>query len=204
MAPNISSELTFGIGIGERKMRTSLNKFPFLALAVAVCLLGCSSRNETSSARVSYVTQYTAIEFTFPAGWYKNPKEHPYDLQCFSPLHRMNTGVFAFKKDDVPVDLTPVDIFWQQINDLRSKRQHFEEFVPIQKYEHVDKTVTSITFLGDIGSSRYCYRFSLIEFKEDNTKFAVVLQVVTPEDWDQSEPVLNEITNSAKSLLDDN
>ncbi len=126
----------------------------FVALAAAVCLLGCSGRNDTSSARVSFVTKYAPIEFTFPAGWYENSEEHPYDLQCFSPFHRMNTGVFAFKKVDVATDSTPIDILWQQIDDLRSKRKHFEEFETIQKHEHGDKTVTSITYLGDKGVTK--------------------------------------------------
>lgn len=203
MSPNISSQLTIGIGIGESDMRAYVNKVAFVALAVGVCLLGCRGQNDISAAPVSFVSKYAPIKFTFPAGWYENPEEHPFDLQCFSRSQRMSTGVYAFKKVDLAVDSSPIDILWLQIDDLKSKRKHFEEFEAIQKHEDGDKTVTSVTYLGDKGSSRNCYRFSLIEFKEDESQFAVVLQVAIPGDWDQSEPILKEITKSAQSLDDD-
>jgi len=155
-----------------------------------VVAFGCGGQSDRRAARVSFATKYAPIAFTFPAGWHENPQENPYDLQCFSPSERMNTGVFAFKKVDIAADSTPIDIFWEQIKDLKSKRKHFQEFEPIQTHELADKTVTSITFIGDKDSSRNCYRFSLIQFKADDSRFAVVLQVAIPGEWNTSKSVL--------------
>ena len=168
------------------------------ALAITIALVGCTGRNEASSARVSFVTEYAPMEFSFPAGWYATPEDNPYDLQCFSQFQRMNTGVFAFKKGDIAADAAPIDTFWAQIEDLKSKRRNFKEFEAIQTLEHDDKTVTSIAYIGDKDASRNCYRFSLIEFAADDNRFAVVLQVAVPGEWERRKPILEEITRSAK------
>jgi len=183
-------------------MRNYVNAVALTASAIVMTLLGCTGRNGESSARVSFVTEYAPIEFSFPNGWYVNPEDNPYDLQCFSQFQRMNTGVFAYKTLDIASDSTPIDIFWEQVNDLKSKRRNFEELEAIQKREREDKTVTSITYVGDKDSSRNCYRFSLIEFRSDDTRFAVVLQVAIPGEWEKSKPVLEEITQSARPLSD--
>ncbi|MGH9908979.1 MAG: hypothetical protein ACRD8U_25755, partial [Pyrinomonadaceae bacterium] len=77
----------------------------------------------------------------------------------------------------------------------------FEELEALQTLNYDDKTVTSITYLGE-NSSRYCYRFSLIEFKADNSSFAVVLQVAFPDEWEKSKPILGEIIRTARPLPD--
>ena len=192
---------SLGIEDGDG-MRTSITKVVFAALALTACLPGCGGSKNASTARVTYVTKYAAVEFTFPPGWYEDKDEHDYDLRTISPSESMNTGVFAYMRVDIAADATPTDIFWKQINDMKSKTAHFEEFKAIQKIEGVDKTITSIVYKGDEGLGRYCYRFSLIEFKEDASKFAVAIQVATPGRWVESEPVLNEIMNSAKALPD--
>lgn len=115
----------------------------------------------------------------------------------------MNTGVFVFKSIDLAADSEPIDTFWKQVNDVKSKRDRFEELEALQTLNYDDKTVTSITYLGEKDSSRYCYRFSLIEFKADNSKFAVVLQVALPGEWEKSKPILQEIVRSARLLPDD-
>ena len=111
-----------------------------------------------------------------------------------------NTGVFSYSRTDVAADAAPAGMLWNQINDFKSKRGNFKEFKAIQKSEHDDKTITSIVYQGDKDLLRYCYRFSLIEFKADDSKFAVVIQVTLPEKWNQSEPVLSEITNTARAV----
>lgn len=170
------------------------------ASAMVIVLLSCARMDE--SPRVSFITKYTPIEFSFPVGWHANQDDHPYDLQCSSSSKNMNTGVFAFKRIDIAADSNPIDTFWKQVNDLKSKRRNFEELEALQTLNYDDKTVTSITYLGEKDSSRYCYRFSLIEFKKDNSKFAVVVQVALPGEWEKSKPVLVEITRSARPLPD--
>lgn len=172
-------------------------------------LLGCTKPEDRPSeggkpdaARLRFVTKSAPIEFSFPAGWYVNPKNNPFDLQCYDPSNRMNTGVFAFKKVELASDSTPTDIFWQQVNDIRSKRKNFQEKEALQKQEDDDKTVTSVTYLGDKDATRNCYRFSLIEFKRDSSRFAVILQIALVGDWEKTKPILEEICQSARPLSD--
>jgi hypothetical protein len=181
-------------------LRNSINTVTVAVLAIAAALLGCNARTEDSSKRVAFVTKYAPIEFSFPAGWSQNQKENPYDLQCIAPSQRMNTGVFAYKKVDLAADSKPIDNLWTHVNDIKSKRKNFKELEAIQKYEHGDTTITSISYTGEKDSSRNCYRFSLVEFKADPSKFAVLIQVALPEEWNQSKPFLDEITKSAKPL----
>lgn len=195
-------------------MRNVTRAVAVAASAIVMALLGCDGRNQNSSTRnsadgkeggsnrVSFITKRAPIEFLFPAGWHVNPEDNPFDLQCLSRFEEMNTGVFVFKKVDLALDSTPTDIFWTQVNDMKSKRRNFEELEALQKHEYEDKTVTSITYLGDKDSSRNCYTFSLIEFRADNSRFAVVLQVSLPGDWKTSKPVLESITRSARPVPD--
>jgi hypothetical protein len=168
------------------------------ALAIVMALLGCDGRNQNRS----FITKRAPIEFSFPAGWHVNPEDHPFDLQCLSRFEEMNTGVFVFQKADLALDSTPTGIFWTQINDMKSKRRNVEELEPLQKHEYEDKTVTTITYLGDKDSSRNCYTFSLIEFRTDNSRFVVVFQVSIPGDWKKSKPILESITRSARPVPD--
>jgi hypothetical protein len=181
-------------------MRKPLHYAPAATSLIALALLGCTGKPEGSAARVSVVTRQTPIEFSFPPGWYENSQDHPFDLQCFAPFERMNTGVFAYQKIDLAADSTPLDVFWEQVNDLKSKRRNVRELEPLQKQELADKTITFVAFLGDKDSSRNAYRYSLIEFKGDDSRFAVALQVALPSDWKDSKPVLEEIIQSARPL----
>jgi hypothetical protein len=149
-------------------MRNSNFLVAITVSAIFIVLLSCA-RIDRGSARVSFVTKYASIEFSFPPGWQENRDDHPYDLQCSSSSKNMNTGVFVFKRIDLATDSKPIDTFWKQVNDLKSKRGSFEELEALQTLNYDDKTVTSITYLGEKDSSQYCYRFSLIEFKADDS-----------------------------------
>lgn len=178
--------------------RRSSNAIRISAVLGVILVGGCDDRNHTSSARVSFVTEVVPIEFSFPAAWYENTNEHPYDLQCLSRDERLNTGVFVFPKADLAAGTTPLDIFWEQVNDLKGKRKNFEELESLQTHEYADKTITSISYSGEKDLSRNCYVFSLIEFKGDKDTFAVVIQVALPSEWEQSKSTLNEIIQSAQ------
>ena len=169
------------------------------ALILCVSLSACAINDKTPSF-VSFTTEYAPIEFQFPSGWFKNKEEHPYDLQCFSRFEEMNTGVFVFKRIDLAADATPLDIFWIQVEDIKSKRKNFKEFESLQIHEYGDKILTTATFLGDKDSKRFCYKYTLIEFKADDSLFAVVLQVAIPGQWEKSRPILERITQSARTL----
>lgn len=172
----------------------------FLIASIFIVGLPACAVTDKGSSFVSFNTEYAPIEFQFPSGWYENKEDNPYDLQCFSRFQEMNTGVFVFKKIDIASDSTPLDIFWTQVDDIKTKRNNFEVFESIQSYEYDDKTLTTATYIGDKASKRFCYKFTLIEFKADDSKFAVVLQVAIPGQWEKSKPILEKIMQSARSL----
>lgn len=186
------------------------------ASAVLLILPGCAGCNHNNSASnsdngkvtgtksMSLVTNYAPIEFAFPAGWHVNPEDHPFDLQVLSRRQEMNTGVFVFKKEDVALDSTPTHIFWRQVEDMKSKRKNFIEQEAVRREEYEDKTITSVTYAGEKDLSRDYYTFSLVEFRGNDSVFAVVLQVSKPGDWAASKPILESIARSAKLVPERN
>jgi hypothetical protein len=146
------------------------------------------------------VTKDTPVEFTFPAGWRLNSEEHPFDLQCLSSSEDMNTGVFVYRREDVSLDSKLTDFFQTRVDDLKSKRRNVEDLDALQRREFDDKTVTSVSFLGDKDHARHCYTFSLIEFRQENSPFAIVLQVSMPGDRKTSVSLLGSIVRSARLL----
>ncbi|AFY38222.1 hypothetical protein Lepto7376_1905 [[Leptolyngbya] sp. PCC 7376] len=138
----------------------------------------------------------SAVNVDFPKGWYENPDEYPYDLQYFSKNQRMNTGVFLYDTGDFAAEIDADAILALQIEDLESKRDNFEEIQAVTKTELDDKTVTTAVFSGEKDSSRFYYKFAVIEFIENPDQLAVTLQVAIPSEWDKSKPVLEAITES--------
>lgn len=185
-------------------MTSLLRTLALAASAIVFVFLGCGGGKVGGNAgvlkRVPMVTKLTPIEFTFPAGWYANPKVNPYDLQCMSPSEEANTGVFAFRMVDLEENATPQSIFQEQIEDLRSKRRNFVELEKVQKQEYADKSVTTVTYRGEKDSSENYYRFALLEFKGDTSRFAIALQVAVPSAWSTNKPVLEQIVQSARLL----
>jgi len=180
----------------------SLSITPILAgSAVIIALLGCTDQNNqngTISRPVAFVTDHAPIEFTFPAGWREDAKQHPYDLQCIAPSQRLNTGIFAYTRDEFPSGKTPTEVFHEQIEDIGSRREDFVELEPTKTSKRAGKTITSIAYSGKRDSSQNHYRFSLIEFDADENTFAVVLQVSVPREWEQAKPILQKIAQSAR------
>lgn len=169
---------------------------PILSLLL---LLGFSLPGPSQAAPVTFKTSYGSMAFTFPQGWFANPEDHPYDLQCLSRDERMNTGVFVFLKTDLAETTTPRDIYLRQIEDMRSKRGGFKLLEAEQRLEQGRRSFTSVVYAGEKNLSRYFYRFTLIEFLDDPDQFAVALQVALPGDWAKSKPVLEAITLSAQA-----
>lgn len=184
-------------------MHKSFGILTMAALALAVALCGCGVQDGKTS-QVSFVSKRAPIAFKFPSGWHKNKENNPYDLQCFSRSQDMTTGVFVFKRINIAADSTPHDIFQKQVDDIKSKRKNFEVFEEPEKHEDDTRIITTVTHIADKGSSRFCYKFSLIEFIADDSKFAVVIQVAFPGDWEKSKPILESITHSAKPLSEGN
>ena len=110
----------------------------------------------------------------------------------------MNTGVFLYKSEDLSKQSTPQRIFERQIDDLKSKRKNFTIIEPKQTETLGDKRITTAVYSGERNVSRYYYKFTLIEFTENREQFLVALQVAIPSEWSQSQPILEEITRSAR------
>lgn len=174
-----------------------------VVLGLFLMLVGHAAQ-ATDRSKVVFVTKYSPLELSFPPGWHLNKEPNPYDLHCFSKDEDMVTGVFVFKKEDLASTSTPVDIFDRQIEDLRSKRRNFKLREPLSRNEKGGSLFTSVTYVGEKGFSSNYYRFTLIEFKSDASRFAVVIQVGLPGDWKNAKPILEEITNSARPIKDGN
>ena len=184
----------------EKRIPNSTVVGGLLLIAVAN-LSGCIRPvPPAGSGKVSFTSDYSPVQFEFPGGWYLNDKEHPFDLQVFSAAQEMNTGVFVYKAADIGADAKPIDVFHDQLADMESKRRNFEVVEPEISYEHSGKRFTTATFAGDKDDSRYYYRFTLIEFPEDASRFAVSLQIALPELWQDSKPILEAITHTATPL----
>jgi len=149
---------------------------------------------------VKAITQTTPIEFTFPEDWIPNPDEHPFDLQWQDKQLHMTTGVFAMHKEDIPDGSSVPGLYELQIDDLRGKRDNFTTVKAAQVQERDGKKLTTTVFQGEKGGEKYYYRFTLIEFLRNDSKFAIVMQNSFPEHWNENEPVFEMITNSARAL----
>jgi hypothetical protein len=179
----------------KRDITTSRILGALLVLSAAGC--GRAPADKPSGEQY-FAAANGPVEFAFPPGWYKNPKEHPFDLQLFSKQDRMNTGVFLFAKEDLAEDLAPGELFERQIQDLGSKRKNFKVVEAERVVALQGKKLTSVVYSGEKGSSRDYYRFTLIEFAEAPGLIPVVLQVSIPSYWDENKPVLEAITASAR------
>ncbi len=167
--------------------------------ALVLAASGCARPPaDASSVQQHVAVANGSVELSFPAGWYKNPRKHPFDLQLFSKNDRMNTGVFLFAKEDLAEDLAPRELLARQIQDLRSKRRNFHPVELEQVASLKGKTLTSVVYSGDKDASRDYYRFTLIEFAENPALVAVAIQVSLPEYWRANKPVLEAITASAR------
>lgn len=166
----------------------------FLLLAIS----GCGSKPVAAENGPYFTTSDGALEFQFPPGWFQNPKEHPFELQCFSKDESLATGVFVFKRSELAKDASPQNIFDLQIDDVRRKRENFRIFEELQSASVAGKALTTIVYLGEKGSSRNYYKFTLIEFTENPEVFAVLVQTAVPEKWEKGQQDLVDILKSAR------
>jgi hypothetical protein len=109
----------------------------------------------------------------------------------------MNTGVFQWSRRDLRQDLKPEELFEAQIEDIRSKRSAFELYSPRQTYTFDNKTLTKVVYVAEKGLGRYLYTWHLIQFPSDPDVLMVSIQSSNPSTWDQDEPILDGIIQSA-------
>jgi len=157
-------------------------------------LIGCKQQ----SSPKYFLTDDGRLEVLFPAGWFQNTKDNPYNLQCFSKDRLMTSGVFVYLKEDMAEGMnTPRSIFDFQVQDLRSKRKNFKIQEKEKSYTVDNKTITTAVYAGEKNKSRFYYKFSLIEFKENPDRIVVVAQVSFPSEWAENKPILKGIIDSA-------
>ncbi len=156
--------------------------FGHACMLLLLSLLGCKPTAKQLPT-VKAVTQTTPIEFAFPEDWHPNSKKHPYDLHWLDSRDQMITGVFAYRKEDISDDSSISDIFKTVIQDLGSKRTNFKVVEAARELDREDKKMTTILYEGKKNGDSYYYAFTLIEFKSDDSKFAIVIQTSFPEWW---------------------
>lgn len=179
-------------------MRTLRRASIVLIAFAAATSIGCL--NAPLVPPVNYVSKAPPIQFTFPSDWSPNTKKHPFDLQCFSRNQDLNTGVFTFRDSDLPEDTTTLDVLRMQIDDIKSKRQNFKELEGVKTREINGKRISTTAFSADASGTMNYYRFTLIEFTDDPTRFAILLQISIPESWEKSGPIFAAIAESATPL----
>lgn len=168
-------------------------------LFVIIQLLGCKPAAKPIRM-VKAVTKTTLIEFTFPQNWHPRQVKHSFDLYWQDPQEQMLTGVFVFRKDDFPRDSSVNEVYHLQIDDIRNKRSSFKLVEDEQTHELNKLKLTTTLYLVEKDGLRAYNRFTLIEFNSDDSKFAVVLQIINPELWSENKSTLEMITNSARAL----
>ena len=142
-------------------------------------------------------THYGNVELEFPSSWSINPDENPFDLQCLSRSQQMNTGVFVYVKEDYEGELIPAEVFQEQIEILKSLRKNFRILEEQQFYQLEDKKLTTVVYSGEKNRFENYYKFTLIEFNDHPERFAITLQISTPEVWEKAEETFKIIVDSA-------
>ena len=161
--------------------------------------LGNFERDSTEEWSGEYLSAANGpVEFKFPTGWFKNEESNPYDLQVLSEHQRMNTGVFLYGAEDLTEEHDPIDLLEQQIDDLDSKRKNFKEVEEEKVVRLEGKTLTTVVYSGEEGSSRHFYKFTLVEFTANPELMVVLLQVSIPSYWATNKSVLEAIAASGR------
>ncbi len=174
-----------------------------LAVTALLVLAGCGTEDATPAPNQVFATADGRVELEVPGRWFKNPDKHPYDLQCFSPLHQMTTGVFLFTEDDLEAGFDPDALLDFQVADMRSKREDFKLKQERRRTELPGIKLTTDVYTGARKRSKNVYRFTLVQFDGQPRLALIVLQTALPENWPRHEPVLDAITRSIRLASQD-
>lgn len=169
----------------------------FAAMAILM-FVGCTYSPTEIVKGQYFSTRDGSVELQFPAGWYKEQKDNPFDLQCTSKDELMTTGVFLFTKSDVAQHYNPHRLLELQIDDLKSKRNNFELFEEEKTIQLDTRSLTTVVYAGEKNARRYYYKFTLITFANTPDMPLVVLQTTAPSNWAKHKTILEEITTSAR------
>lgn len=173
----------------------------FIGLLLAAIWMTVQQVRTHNLPPVEYVSAGVPIALTFPGGWYENTGEHPFDLQAFSKDEQMNTALFVYACPAEERAMLPRQNFNFHLEDIQSKREHFELLEEESQFSHAGKTITSVTYSAEHGKGPDFYRFSLLQFDHNPEVFGVVLQIAVPTGWGQAKPIFDEILKSAALKL---
>lgn len=155
---------------------------------------------EITVAPKFFSTSGGTVALKFPAKWFENKDDHPYDLQCHSESMTMTTGVFVYPMDGFSSDYTPKELLVSQIEDLKSKRKNFKQMGKQSQAKSGKKIITRVLYFGEKGVSSYYYMFSLIQFDAPSAPVVLLLQISVPGQWEENQITLAQIAKSAKVL----
>ncbi|MDJ0973076.1 MAG: hypothetical protein QNJ98_01275 [Planctomycetota bacterium] len=166
-------------------------------LALLLCT-ACGDGDSSGGSERVFATKDGSVEFVFPGDWSESAKEHPYDLQCFSALIQMTTGVFVYTEEDLAEDEPPEVLLDRHVDELRSLRKQFELLTPATVVREGDKKLTTLVYSGVRSQYTNIYRITLIEFAAQPRRPLVAMQSALPENWPKHEAILAAITRSAR------
>lgn len=187
----------------------------YVLLLLMILAMGCDSKQVKSivgelksggtakngnSESSWFQTKDNAVTLQFPSGWYKNPKEHPYELQCLSKFENMNTGVFVYHMSDLAADFTPEKLLQSQVADLMGKRENPKIIEPEKTVQTKTKTITRVVYSAEKGVSTNVYAISMVQFNTPAAPILLVIQVTMPSQWKKNDPILAGIVSSAKLM----
>jgi len=175
-------------------------KQPLLLVALIPSIAGCLPEPGATEGGQWVAVANGPLEFRFPAGWYRNPEDNPYDLQYFSGDRHMNAGVFQFARADLAEEIDARRLLELQVDDMKAKRKNFKLVEDERTIELTEKKLklTTVVYSGEKDMGRYYYKFTLVELSQSLDTPAVLLQVALPSEWANSKPILEEITESAR------
>lgn len=173
-----------------------MRRFCVIFFAALFLCAGCSEPEPAPPTTVNVPKYPVALEM--PSDWIPNPEKHPFDLQYLAKDQSGNTGLFVYKRSDFDEGTTLEKILELAVDDIRSKRENFEELQAVTEHKNDKQRSVSAVFKGEKNGSLNHYRFSAVEFTEDPETVVTVLQVSLPERWERNRPVLEEIVKSIK------
>jgi hypothetical protein len=178
-------------------MNKTMKRLLILAIIVGSVVYSQFEAHQSGKEK-TFSTSYDTVELTFPPGWFKNPEEHPFDLQCLSKDQTMNTGVFQFNRMDLEDDLSPKELLKLQVDDIKSRRENFKLVQEENTICDSNMSLTTVVYSGDLEASKYYYRFTYIEFDDEPDTYLVILQICSPSNWKKYAPVFDKITRSTR------
>ncbi len=175
-----------------------LKRLWFCFILGSAALLGsCGERSRVTAPRqISFAEGKFSIEF--PAGWRQNTAKNPYDIQYEAANGEMNTGIFYYYQEDLSAAFTAEGLLKKHVQDINGKRKNVASVEPLKLTKINGNAAASRVIAAERGSSRYYYRFEVLDFTPAKKGAVVLLQVSMPSSWRQNGPILKKLSRTVK------